>query len=135
MVPTTIPTAFRLSSTRLIRVSRSSDEPGANKSRNASRARIRQSYHFPFSLPSKHTDFMPKTDAADHAAVHLDTEFTRGLGLFDSTMMVAGSMIGSGIFIVSAEMSRQVGSPGWLLAAWLVTGFLTIMGALSYGEL
>jgi basic amino acid/polyamine antiporter, APA family len=78
---------------------------------------------------------MPKADAADHATVQMDTEFTRGLGLFDSTMMVAGSMIGSGIFIVSAEMSRQVGSPGWLLVAWLVTGFLTVMGALSYGEL
>jgi APA family basic amino acid/polyamine antiporter len=78
---------------------------------------------------------MPKTDAVDHSAAHMDTEFTRGLGLFDSTMMVAGSMIGSGIFIVSAEMSRQVGSPGWLLVAWLVTGFLTVMGALSYGEL
>ena len=44
------------------------------------------------------------------------TGFIRGLGLLDSTMIVAGSMIGSGIFIVSAEMSRQVGSPGWLLS-------------------
>ena len=50
-------------------------------------------------------------------------------------MIVAGSMIGSGIFIVSADMARQVGSPGWLLVAWLVTGFLTMVGALSYGEL
>ena len=65
----------------------------------------------------------------------LDTEFKRGLGLFDSTMVVVGSMIGSGIFIVSAEMSRYVGSPGWLLVAWAVTGALTIVGALSYGEL
>jgi APA family basic amino acid/polyamine antiporter len=65
----------------------------------------------------------------------MDTEFTRGLGLFDSTMVVAGSMIGSGIFIVSAEMSRQLGSPGWLLVAWIVTGLLTVTGALSYGEL
>src|SRR5262245_46393012 len=63
------------------------------------------------------------------------TGFVRGLGLLDSTMIVAGSMIGSGIFIVSAEMSRQVGSPGWLLVAWLVTGLLTVIGALSYGEL
>jgi APA family basic amino acid/polyamine antiporter len=61
--------------------------------------------------------------------------FIRGLGLLDSTMIVAGSMIGSGIFIVSADIGRQVGSPGWLLVVWLVTGFLTIVGALSYGEL
>jgi basic amino acid/polyamine antiporter, APA family len=65
----------------------------------------------------------------------LDTEFKRGLGLFDSTMVVVGSMIGSGIFIVSAEMSRYVGSAGWLLVAWALTGVLTIVGALSYGEL
>ena len=63
------------------------------------------------------------------------TGFIRGLGLLDSTMIVAGSMIGSGIFIVSAEMSRQVGSPGWLLVAWVITGVLTVVGALSYGEL
>src|SRR5215467_1824399 len=61
--------------------------------------------------------------------------FIRGLGLLDSTMIVAGSMIGSGIFIVSADISRQVGSPGWLLVVWLVTGVLTVVGALSYGEL
>ncbi|MBI3860273.1 MAG: amino acid permease [Planctomycetia bacterium] len=64
-----------------------------------------------------------------------DSEFRRGLGLFDSTMVVVGGMIGSGIFVVSAEMSRQVGSPGWLLVAWLVTGLLTVSAALSYGEL
>src|SRR6185295_8614096 len=63
------------------------------------------------------------------------TGFVRGLGLLDSTMIVAGSMIGSGIFIVSADMARQVGSPGWLLVAWVVTGLLTVVGALSYGEL
>jgi len=63
------------------------------------------------------------------------TGFIRGLGLLDSTMLVAGSMIGSGIFIVSADIARQVGSPGWLLAVWLITGALTIMAALSYGEL
>lgn len=68
-------------------------------------------------------------------ATTLDTEFTRGLGLYDSTMVVVGSMIGSGIFIVSADMARQVGSPGWLLLAWVVTGVLTISAALSYGEL
>src|SRR5216684_4198383 len=61
--------------------------------------------------------------------------FQRSLGLFDSTMLVAGSMIGSGIFIVSTEMSRNVGSPGWLLASWVITGILTLTAALSYGEL
>jgi len=61
--------------------------------------------------------------------------FIRGLGLLDSTMIVAGSMIGSGIFIVSADIARQVGSPGWLLIVWVITGFLTVTGALSYGEL
>lgn len=65
----------------------------------------------------------------------LEGEFRRGLGLFDATMMVVGSMIGSGIFIVSAEMGRYLGSPGWLLVAWLVTGVLTVVGALCYGEL
>src|SRR5215472_7577964 len=64
-----------------------------------------------------------------------ETKFVQGLGLWDSTMMVAGSMIGSGIFIVSAEIGRQVGSPGWLLLVWAVTGLLTVSAALSYGEL
>src|ERR1700726_1322846 len=64
-----------------------------------------------------------------------DGKFVRGLGLLDSTMLVAGSMIGSGIFIVSSIIARQVGSPGWLLIVWLVTGLLTLMAALSYGEL
>jgi len=63
------------------------------------------------------------------------TGFVRGLGLLDSTMIVAGSMIGSGIFIVSADIARQVGSAGWLLMAWVVTGLLTVTAALSYGEL
>ncbi len=61
--------------------------------------------------------------------------FIRGLGLLDSTMIVAGSMIGSGIYIVSADIARQVGSPGWLLVVWIITGLLTVVGALSYGEL
>ena len=61
--------------------------------------------------------------------------FRRELGLFDSTMVVAGSMIGSGIYIVSAAMARELGSPGWLLVAWVITGVLTITAALSYGEL
>src|SRR6202011_100449 len=63
------------------------------------------------------------------------TGFIRGLGLLDSTMIVAGSMIGSGVFIVSADISRQGGAPGWLLVVWIVTGLLTVMAALSYGEL
>jgi basic amino acid/polyamine antiporter, APA family len=63
------------------------------------------------------------------------TGFIRGLGLLDSTMIVAGSMIGSGIFIVSADIARQTGSPGGLLLTWVITGILTIFAALSYGEL
>ncbi|HEX7180632.1 MAG TPA: amino acid permease [Thermoanaerobaculia bacterium] len=61
--------------------------------------------------------------------------FVRELGLLDSTMIVAGSMIGSGIFIVPADIARQVGSGGWLIMVWVVTGLLTIAAALSYGEL
>src|SRR5512134_1919213 len=72
---------------------------------------------------------------ATSSAVQLDTEFKRGLGLYASTMVVVGSMIGSGIFLVSAEMGRQTGSPGLLLTAWIVTGVLTLAAALSYGEL
>jgi len=65
----------------------------------------------------------------------MKSRFVRGLGLFDSTMIVAGSMIGSGIFIVSADIARQVGSPGWLIMIWVATGLLTVIAALSYGEL
>jgi APA family basic amino acid/polyamine antiporter len=77
---------------------------------------------------------------ADATGVNAEVEdrregFVRGLGLLDSTMIVAGSMIGSGIFIVSSIIARQVGSPGWLLVVWIVTGLLTLMAALSYGEL
>ena len=64
-----------------------------------------------------------------------DQKLIRGLGLLDSTMLVAGSMIGSGIFLVSSVISRQVGSPGWLIVVWIVTGLLTLMAAISYGEL
>src|SRR5215467_5438613 len=64
-----------------------------------------------------------------------EQKLVRGLGLLDSTMLVAGSMIGSGIFIVSSIIARQVGSPGWLLVVWIVTGLLTLTAALSYGEL
>jgi APA family basic amino acid/polyamine antiporter len=72
-------------------------------------------------------------------AINTDTSGNQGLqrrlGLLDSTMIVAGSMIGTGIFIVAAEMSRQLGSTGWLLASWIITGLLTVSAALSYGEL
>ena len=64
-----------------------------------------------------------------------DHSFKPSLGLFDATMIVAGSMIGSGIFIVSADITRNVGSAGWLIAVWLITGFMTLTAALSYGEL
>ncbi len=62
-------------------------------------------------------------------------EFKPTLGLLDATMIVAGSMIGSGIFIVSADITRNVGSAGWLIAVWLITGFMTLIAAISYGEL
>jgi APA family basic amino acid/polyamine antiporter len=61
--------------------------------------------------------------------------FRRDLGLFDATMVVAGSMIGSGIFIVSADISRQLGSPFWLLMVWVATGLMTVVAALASGEL
>jgi basic amino acid/polyamine antiporter, APA family len=69
------------------------------------------------------------------SATHQNTEFVKGLGLTSATTLVMGSMIGSGIFIVSADIAREVNSPALLIGAWLVTGFLTIVGALSYGEL
>jgi len=78
---------------------------------------------------------MSTTPGSVQSSDSANAGFTRGLGLFDSTMLVAGSMIGSGIFIVSAEMSRNVGSAGWLLASWVITGVLTLAAALSYGEL
>ncbi len=62
-------------------------------------------------------------------------ELVRGLGLLDATMLVMGSMIGSGIFIVSADVARQVSSPGGLILTWVLTAFLTIVGALAYGEM
>jgi basic amino acid/polyamine antiporter, APA family len=71
--------------------------------------------------------------AEGHAAK--DSGFIRELGLFDSVMIVIGVMIGSGIFIVTADMSRMIGSSGWMLMAWVLTGLLTIAAAISYGEL
>ena len=67
--------------------------------------------------------------------VSVAPQFVQGMGLFSATAIVMGSMIGSGIFIVSADMSRTLGSPALLIAAWLVTAAMTIIGALSYGEL
>jgi APA family basic amino acid/polyamine antiporter len=64
-----------------------------------------------------------------------ETSFKRSLGLVDATMIVAGSMIGSGIFIVSADMSRSVGSGSWLILLWVLTGVMTVFAAISYGEL
>ena len=61
--------------------------------------------------------------------------FVRSLTLLDGSLLVIGSMIGSGIFIVSADISRQLGSVGWLVVVWLLSGFITLAAALSYGEL
>src|SRR3982750_3638630 len=77
---------------------------------------------------------MSNTLTAEEAIIE-DKSFKRSLGLLDATMIVAGSMIGSGIFIVSADITRNVGSSGWLIAVWIITGFMTITAALSYGEL
>jgi len=75
------------------------------------------------------------TEAKITSVVSGENEFVKGLGLTSATTLVMGSMIGSGIFIVSAEIARLVDSPALLIAAWLVTGFMTITGALAYGEL
>jgi APA family basic amino acid/polyamine antiporter len=72
---------------------------------------------------------------ADRSAAPAAAGFQQRLGLFDATMLVTGSMIGSGIYVVSAEMARDVGSAGWLLGVWIVTGIITVFGALSYAEL
>ena len=79
---------------------------------------------------------LPAVQTPDRAAAPApEPGLVKGLGLLDATMIVAGSMIGSGIFIVSADISRQVGSAGWLLLVWVFTGALTLIGALGYGEL
>src|SRR5579862_6226456 len=78
---------------------------------------------------------MSEATSAVSPAAHASAGFVRGLSLFDSTMIVVGSMIGSGIFIVSADIARQTGSAGGLLTTWAITGVLTICAALSYGEL
>lgn len=75
------------------------------------------------------------TDSSAAQNPHKHSEFVKALTLTDATMLVVGSMIGSGIFIVSADISRTLGSPGWLLIAWLLTGVITVLGALAFGEL
>jgi basic amino acid/polyamine antiporter, APA family len=92
--------------------------------------------------PLRRRDVSTQTSASTPAQAsdwdihsHQDKEFIKALGLTSSTMLVMGSMIGSGIFIVSAEISREVNSPALLIGAWMVTGFMTIVGALCYGEL
>src|SRR5215468_10659017 len=76
-----------------------------------------------------------KESATSKVTAPSEGGFVRAIGLFDGTMIVVGSMIGSGIFIVAAEISRQTGSPAGLLLTWIITGLLTISAALSYGEL
>lgn len=74
---------------------------------------------------------VPRSSEPASAAPSLE----RGLSLLDATMLVVGSMIGSGIFIVSADIARNMGSPGWLLLVWVASGVMTLFAALSYGEL
>src|SRR5438477_4377009 len=75
------------------------------------------------------------TAPTDAAPSQPQSEFVKAMTLTDATMLVAGSMIGSGIFIVSADIARSVLSPFWLLLAWVLTGVITVLGALAYGEL
>jgi APA family basic amino acid/polyamine antiporter len=77
---------------------------------------------------------MTNTTASEGSA-RKEGSFVRGLGLFDATSIVAGGMIGSGIFVVSQDIAQTVGSPGWLLGAWLITAVMTVAVALAYGEL
>ena len=75
------------------------------------------------------------TGPTDNQPSNAQSEFVKAISLTDATMLVAGSMIGSGIFIVSADIARKVDSPGFLLLAWILTGVITVLGALAYGEL
>lgn len=87
-------------------------------------------------LPGDREKTMPEPQHSANSRVAVgEGGLLRELGLTDTTMIVAGTMIGSGIFIVSADMARHLGASGWLMLAWLVTGLLTLAGALSYGEL
>src|SRR6201989_1118811 len=76
-----------------------------------------------------------KTTSVAAEAASSSKHFIPSLGFMDGTIIVAGSMIGSGIFIVSADIVRNVGSAGWLIVVWVLTGFMTITAAVSYGEL
>ena len=78
---------------------------------------------------------MSSPEPARQDSITQDAGFVRGLGLTSATTLVMGSMIGSGIFIVSADIARTVDSPALLIGAWMITGFMTIVGALCYGEL
>src|SRR5215831_13566119 len=78
----------------------------------------------------------PRSTARNNTVVvAAEGTFHRELGLLDASAIVAGSMVGSGIFIVSADVARTVGSPGWLLLVWGLNAVITVLGALSYGEL
>lgn len=76
-----------------------------------------------------------QSQTMEFATARPSAELVKGLGLFDSTMIVIGSMIGSGIFIVSADIAHQVQSPALLILVWVFSGLMTLIGALSYGEL
>src|SRR5438067_11206629 len=71
----------------------------------------------------------------DAAAQSGSPELVKSLGPFDATTIVMGSMIGSGIFIVAAEIGREVGSPGLMLLTWILSGLMTVIAAVTYGEL
>ena len=87
-------------------------------------------------LPSRPPTYRMSTAAAmQYAPEPHQAGFVKALTLTDATMLVAGSMIGSGIFIVSADIARTAASPFWLIAAWVLTGVITLLGALAYGEL
>ena len=94
-------------------------------------------FYFTFKIPffeKKYIFNQPKTKTINMKE-NQPGDFKRELGLLDGTMLVVGSMIGSGIFIVSADIARQVGSAGWLTLIWLISGLITMIAAVSYGEL
>src|SRR6476620_9653502 len=78
---------------------------------------------------------MSSSAVSTDATPQSDTGFVKAMSLTDATMLVAGSMIGSGIFIVSASMARGLPSPMWMMLAWILSGVMTLLGALAYGEL
>jgi APA family basic amino acid/polyamine antiporter len=89
----------------------------------------------PGDKPVHVTDALPHPHEGPSVSEPAPPQFLQKLGLFDAIMLVAGTMIGSGIFIVSADVARDVGSSGWLMLLWLVTGAMTLAGALCYAEL